>query len=65
MPWKSDKQRRWGNSPAGHKALGDKAVAEFNQASKGMHLPETRHSVGQKGTEHVADVQDQHHRIKR
>lgn len=42
MPWDSAKQRRWGNSPAGHKALGDKAVNEFNQASKGMKLPETK-----------------------
>jgi hypothetical protein len=34
MPWVSAKQRRWGNSPAGHKALGDKGVAEWNAASK-------------------------------
>ena len=39
MPWKSDAQRRWGNSPAGHAALGDKGVAEWNSASKGMKLP--------------------------
>ncbi len=35
MPWKSKKQERWGNSPAGHKALGDAGVAEWNAASKG------------------------------
>lgn len=35
MPWKSKKQMRWGNSPAGKKALGSKAVKEFNKASKG------------------------------
>jgi hypothetical protein len=40
MPWASDAQRRWGNSPSGHKALGDKGVAEFNAASKGKDLPE-------------------------
>jgi len=40
MPWESDKQSRWGNSPSGHKALGDAGVEEFNRASKGMDLPE-------------------------
>ena len=40
MPWKSAAQRRWGNSPAGHKALGDAGVAEWNAASKGQHPPE-------------------------
>jgi hypothetical protein len=39
MPWKSDKQRRWGNSPAGHQALGDAGVAEWNSATKGKKLP--------------------------
>jgi hypothetical protein len=39
MPWKSDAQRRWGNSPAGHKALGDSGVDEWNSASKGKKLP--------------------------
>lgn len=40
MPWKSDAQRRWGNSPAGHKALGDAGVSEWNHATKGKQLPE-------------------------
>lgn len=40
MPWVSDAQRRWGNSPSGHAALGDKGVNEWNQASKGKSLPE-------------------------
>ena len=39
MPFKSLAQERWGNSPAGQKALGSK-LAEFNSASKGMKLPE-------------------------
>jgi hypothetical protein len=39
MPWKSDAQRRWGNSPAGHKALGDAGVKEWNAASKGEKVP--------------------------
>lgn len=39
MPWKSLKQERWGNSPAGHKALGDAGVREWNSASKGKKLP--------------------------
>jgi hypothetical protein len=44
MPWKSKAQERWGNSPAGHKALGNSGVDEWNQASKGKKLPE--HTVG-------------------
>lgn len=40
MPWKSDAQRRWGNSPAGRKAMGTGKVAEFNAATKGRDLPE-------------------------
>jgi len=39
MPWKSKQQEKWGNSPAGHKALGDAGVAEWNMASKGKSLP--------------------------
>lgn len=43
MPWKSDVQRRWGNSPSGKKALGGQAkVDEWNQASKGMKFPEKK-----------------------
>lgn len=35
MPWKSDKQRRWGHSKSGVKALGGKKkVEEFDKASK-------------------------------
>lgn len=40
MPWVSAAQRRWGNSPAGHKALGDAGVNEWNAASKGQDPPE-------------------------
>ena len=39
MPWASEAQRKWGNSPAGHKALGSKGVAEWNNATKGKTLP--------------------------
>ena len=42
MPWKSERQRRWGNSPAGVKVMGKASVNEFNKASKGMDLPENR-----------------------
>ncbi len=35
MPWKSDKQRKWGHTAAGLKALGGKkGVAEWDNASK-------------------------------
>jgi hypothetical protein len=40
MPWKSDAQRRGGNSMAGMKAMGSKDVEEYNDASKGMKIPE-------------------------
>lgn len=42
MPWKSDRQRKWGNSPAGIKALGKAKVNEFNQASDGKKQPTTK-----------------------
>jgi len=40
MPWVSDAQRRWGNSPAGRRALGASGVKEWNRATKGRKLPE-------------------------
>ncbi len=40
MPWASEAQRRFGNSPAGIKKIGAKKVAEFNAASKGLTLPD-------------------------
>lgn len=40
MPWKSEAQRRWGNSPAGIKALGGKQnVAEWNRETGNKKLP--------------------------
>lgn len=39
MPWKSKAQEKWGNSPSGHKALGDAGVKEWNAASKAAKLP--------------------------
>lgn len=44
MPWKSKKQQAWGNSPSGHKALGDAGVAEFNAATKKSKLTGESHS---------------------
>jgi hypothetical protein len=38
-PWASKAQQKWGNSPAGHKALGDAGVSEWNAATKGKSLP--------------------------
>ena len=40
MPFESKAQERWGNSPAGQKALGAKGVKEWDAATKGKHLPE-------------------------
>lgn len=42
MPWQSKAQERWGNSPAGHAALGKSGVDEWNAASKGKNLPERK-----------------------
>lgn len=40
MPWKSAKQRAWGHSPAGIKALGGKKnVEEWDRATMGKKLP--------------------------
>lgn len=40
MPFKSQAQRKWGNSPVGIKALGGKkAVEEWNKATVGKKLP--------------------------
>lgn len=40
MPAKSKAQLRWVNSPSGRKALGAAGVKEWDQASKGLKLPE-------------------------
>ena len=39
MPYKSLKQERWAHSPTGLAKLGKAKVAEFDQASKGLTLP--------------------------
>lgn len=48
MPWKSEAQRRWGNSPEGIKALGQKTVDEFNRATDEANRKLPDH-VGTKG----------------
>ena len=40
MPAKSKAQLRWVNSPSGRAALGSAGVKEWDQASKGLKLPE-------------------------
>ena len=42
MPAVSKAQLRWVNSPAGHRALGEAGVQEWDAASKGLHLPERK-----------------------
>lgn len=41
MPYKSEKQRRYMNWAANEGKISKGVVDEFNQASKGMKLPET------------------------
>lgn len=43
MPFVSKAQARWGNSPAGRRALGN--VAEWNHATNFATLPERTHPV--------------------
>ena len=45
MPFVSKAQERWGNSPSGHKALGDAGVKEWDDATKGKELPEKLHEM--------------------
>ena len=41
MPWKSESQRKWGNSPAGIRALGGKKnVEEWNKETGNKKLPQ-------------------------
>lgn len=40
MPYKSDAQRRFFNSEAGKKKIGEKEVEHWNKESKGLKLPE-------------------------
>ena len=42
MPAKSLAQLRWINSPSGRKALGAAGVKEWDEASKGLKLPERK-----------------------
>lgn len=51
MPAVSKAQLRWVNSPAGHKALGEKGVNEWNRASKGLKLPERIKKKAKSGME--------------
>lgn len=62
MPFVSRAQQRWGNSPAGRKALGGQsAVDEWNNATDFSSLPERTgmksHEVnlGHKGSFHVKE----------
>lgn len=48
MPWKSVQQARWGNSPAGRKALGAKGVKDWNDATPVGSLKGTKGSEEKK-----------------
>ena len=48
MPWKSEAQRKWGNSPVGIKALGGKKnVEHWNKETGNKKLP--KYSPKKKG----------------
>lgn len=42
MPYKSAKQERWAHTESGMKKMGKPVVKEFDQASKGLTLPEEK-----------------------
>ena len=44
MPFKSEKQRRFMNAAASRGEIKQSTVDEFNKASKGKKLPESKHS---------------------
>lgn len=47
MPYKSIQQERWAHTPEGRKALGGASkVKEWDQASKGLKLPQRRPRKG-------------------
>ena len=50
MPAKSLAQLRWVNSSSGRKALGSSGVKEWDQASKGLKLPEKAGVLRRKAT---------------
>lgn len=60
MPWKSKQQEKWGNSPSGHKTIGDAGVSEFNSASKGKRpgAPQAASRVEVQMTEKLYWYQD-------
>ena len=63
MPWKSDAQRRWGNSSSGIAAMGQAKVNEFNKASKGTNPPEkVSNKEHMKKHPHITRIHDPHGR---
>ena len=54
MPWVSDAQRRWGNSPSGIKAMGQAKVNEFNKATEGKKLVKRKKKGGSYDSKAVA-----------
>jgi hypothetical protein len=51
MPAQSKAQLRWVNSPSGRRALGSAGVKEWDQASKGLKLPEKVGALTKKARE--------------
>lgn len=59
MPYKSEAQRRYFNTPEGKEKIGAATVNEFNQESKGMNLPEKKKANDefiQRATDALLDV---------
>ncbi len=58
MPWTSDAQRKWGNSPEGVAKLGQAKVNEFNQATAGQVIPDKVKKAHMAKNPHVTAIQD-------
>lgn len=56
MPYKSEAQRRFFNSPAGKEKIGKEEVEHWNEASKGKELPEKVKDVLNKAIK-VCDIE--------
>ena len=57
MPYKSDAQRRFFHTPtAKKKGITPDQVKEFDQASKGMDLPD--HAAHMKKNPHITSIKD-------
>lgn len=64
MPYKSDAQRRFFHAALNRGQIAADVVHEFDQASKGMKLPEHAHHSNHDGKGHGEQLHHEHKRHK-